>query len=363
MLIAIDLTSISYHLTGIERYALCITDKLISLDVTNKYLIFFRNEVHPLFIGRIDGNRVKSIVLKGDRKLIFLQYTLMNSLRKCNADKFLFFAYPSPFLLNKKGIINTIHDVSAWDSPNEAQTLNKYYFRVMYRHAAKISERIITVSNFSKQRISCILGYPKSNISVINSAVYDGLSNQDNISFDSIRNEYRLPKKYILTLSTLEPRKNIRLLLDVFSEISDKIDYDLVLVGRKGWKIDELLNKYKAKNRIHITGFVKDEHIPSIYKNSMCFVFPSLYEGFGLPPVESLALGTPVISSDSSSLPEILMDRAVYFHNNSKEELSELLTNLESFVYSMPRCLNSTQKAKYNFSYAAKKVIDILKDN
>ena len=360
MLIAVDLTSLSYHLTGIERYALCVTDKLINIDLKNTYCLFFRKEVHPLFKDRIDGNRIRAIVLNGKIKLIFLQFTLMKALNNCKADKYLFFAYPSPFFFKKKGVINTIHDMSAWDSPNEAQTFNKYYFRIMYQHAAKISEKIITVSNFSKDRISCVLGYPKSNITVVNSAVYEELLKHDDISFEIIRNKYRLPKKYILTLSTLEPRKNIKLLLEVFSDISDKVDYDLVLVGRKGWKIDRILDKYAAKNRIHITGFVNDEHIPAIYKNSMCFVFPSLYEGFGLPPVEALALGSPVISSDSSSLPEILMERALYFSNNSYSELRRILLDLEHNVNYMFSSLNDFQKLNYTFETAASKVMRVI---
>ncbi len=111
--------------------------------------------------------------------------------------------------------------------------------------------------------------------------------------------------------------------MEAYDQVKDSVDYDLVLVGRKGWKMDEVLEKYGAKSRIHITGFVDDEHLSSIYKNAVCFVFPSLYEGFGLPPVEALALGTPVISSDAASLPEVLMNQATYFHSNSKKELEK----------------------------------------
>lgn len=113
---------------------------------------------------------------------------------------------------------------------------------------------------------------------MVYSAVYKGVTKDYGYSFDDVREKYQLPKQYIMTLSTLEPRKNMELLLKAFTNIQDKVDYDLVLVGRKGWKIDEVLERYNSKTRIHITGYVEDEHISVIYKNAKCFVFPSLYE-------------------------------------------------------------------------------------
>lgn len=360
MKIAIDLTSLSYHLTGIERYAMCVTDKMIDIDTVNEYILIFRNEITPLYTDRIDGERVKALVLHGDNKLLFLQVVLTKALRKIKADKYIFFAFPGPLLFKKPGIINTIHDMGAWDSADEMKTLSKYYFRMSYRHAARVSEKIITVSNFSKKRIHKILGVGDEKIEVINSAVYDEFLNRYIAPIEEIRKEYKLPEKYIMTLSTLEPRKNMIILLEAYNDIADQVDYELVLVGRKGWKMDDVLAKYETKGRIHITGFVKDEHLSAIYKNALCFVFPSLYEGFGLPPIEALALGTPVISSDAASLPEVLMEQAVYFKNNSKEDLESCLRNLESKLQDMPHTLNEYQKTSYSFSTAAKGVISLI---
>lgn len=356
MVIAIDLTSLSWHLTGIERYAMCVTDKMIDIDDENTYVLIFRNEIHSLYRDRVDDKRVKAVVLHGDNKLLFLQFTLIKALRKINADKNIFFAFPGPFLFRHRGIINTIHDMGAWDSAEEMATLSKYYFRASYRHAARVSERIITVSEFSKRRIHEILRVPKEKIEVIYSAVYDRILQGEEAPFEMVKKEYKLPDKYIMTLSTLEPRKNMKILLEAFNSIASKVDYDLVLVGRKGWKIDDVLEKYGAKERIHITGFVKDEHLSSIYINSLCFVFPSLYEGFGLPPVEALSLGVPVISSDAASLPEVLMDRAMYFKNNSLEELKTMLIDLEKRVEGKTFGLNDIQLETYSFLTAAQQV-------
>lgn len=362
MIIAIDLTSLSWHLTGIERYAMCVADKMLNLDMENTYILIFRNEIPPLFADRIDGKHIKAQVLRGENKFVFLQLTLAGALRKIKADKYLFFAFPGPMLFRRKGIINTIHDMGAWDSAEEMKLLSKYYFRISYRFAARVSEKIITVSEFSKKRIEDILGIPESKISVISSAVYDRIMQSKTVPFNEINNIYDLPQRYILTLSTLEPRKNMRILIEAYNNIADKVNYDLVLAGRKGWKIDDLLNKYGAKKRIHITGFIEDEHLAAVYKNAMCFVFPSKYEGFGLPPIEALSLGVPVISSDAAALPEVLMDSAIYFRSNSQEELETVLSELEQRIETMPHKLNDYQKHNYTFTAAGEKVLALIKD-
>lgn len=360
MKIVIDLTSLSYHMSGIERYASCMTEEMIKHDLNNKYVLIFRNEVDQRFKNYIDNNRIKAIVLKGNNKVVFLQFILPSALFRINADKYIFFAFTSPVLFRKKGIINTIHDMGAWDSADSMTLFQKLYWRFTYRISAKVSEKIITVSEFSKGRINKILKYPIDKIFVIYSAVFDEIVENIDSNFQILEKKYKLPKKYIMTLSTIEPRKNMELLLSAFSDIQDSVDYDLVLVGRKGWKMEEIIEKYNHSERIHITGFVSDEDVSIIYRNAICFVFPSLYEGFGLPPIEALSLGTPVISSDAASLPEILMDRAQYFKSNDKDNLEFILINLENELKDMPKSLNSYQKENFNFKISAKKILNVI---
>lgn len=362
MVIAIDLTSLSYHMSGIERYASCITEKMLEQDKVNQYKLIFRNSVYPTFEKFIDGKRVQSFILHGNKKVLFLQVILPWNLYKIKADRYVFFAFTSPILFRRKGIVNTIHDMGAWDSSDSMTTLQKIYWRTTYKLSAGVSERIITVSHFSMERINKILKYPKERISVIYSAVSAELTKENDCTFQSVKKKYSLPDKYIMTLSTLEPRKNMELLLSAYADIQNVVDYDLVLVGRKGWKVDKLLEQYNTKKHIHITGFVDDRHISSVYKNAICFVFPSLYEGFGLPPVEALTFGLPVISSNAASMPEILMNQAVFFQSDNKNELKDILRNLEGQIDSMPHGLNVFQTRSYNFETSAKKVISLLEN-
>lgn len=360
MKIAIDLTSLSYHMTGIERYAASMTEEMLKIDTINEYVLIFRNEVYRTFFSFIDNTRVKAEVLNGNNKVIFLQVILPISLYKIKADKYIFFAFTSPILFRRKGIINTIHDMGAWDSAEAMTLFQKLYWRTTYRASASVSEMIITVSEFSKGRVHKILRYPKERINVIYSAVYEAVTKDYGYTFRDIQHKYGLTEKYIMTLSTLEPRKNMELLLKAFSDIQDKVDYDLVLVGRKGWKMDEIIEKYNKDGRIHITGFIDDEHVSVIYRNAMCFVFPSSYEGFGLPPVEALALGTPVIASNAASISEVLRKQATFFKSNDEDALKELLLNLEDNLVNMPHELDEFQKGQYRFDVSAGKILDLL---
>ena len=363
MKILVDLTSLSYHMSGIERYAASVTEQMLEQDNENEYILVFREEVHPLFQKYKGKSKVQMKVLQGDNKLLFMQVILPLELYKLKADRYLFFAFTSPILFFRKGIYSTIHDMGPWDSGDSMSTLQKLYWRVSILVSAWVSQGLITVSNFSKGRIAAITKVSPNKINVIHSAVHQNVIDRDKVSAQETRVKYLLPDKYIMDLSTLEPRKNLQFLLEAYEGVSDQVDYDLVLVGRKGWMMDEVLAKYASKDRIHITGFVEDEYVSHIYENALCFVFPSLYEGFGLPPVEALTLGTPVLAADAASIPEVMMDRASYFKNDDLEELKDKLIHLEENLPTMATQLNDFQKENYRFETAARKVLKLIGAN
>lgn len=356
--IVIDLTSLSYHVTGIERYALCISECLLR-EADYNFILVFRNTIYPTFDKYIDGFRVSAKILRGNNKLVFNQIILPYNLYKIKADKYLFLAFTSPMLFFRKGIVSTIHDMGAWDYPRSLKLKQKIYSRIGCVIAAKSSEALLTVSEFSKKRIADILKINPDKITVAYSAISDELKKEKYPDYEVVKKKYGLPEKYIMTLSTLEPRKNLTLLIDAFISVQEKVDYDVVLVGRKGWKIDELIAKCQ-KGRIHVTGFVEDDEVITLYKNAMCFVFPTAYEGFGLPPVEALFLGTPVISSSAASMPEVLRNQAILFENGDQKALADLLLHLNDNVGIMKKNLDEFQTANYCFDVSAKKVLEVL---
>lgn len=336
MNILIDLTSLADNFSGIERFALCITKELIKDTSRNdlKYILLFKNEIHKEF--HEEKSNVRKVVIKGSNKLIFNQITLPIAIGRIRADYYFFPAFPAPFFFFNKKSVSAIHDVGCWDCPSKNKKYMTLYFKLMYWKASLGKKKVVTVSEFSKKRISEILNKNPNEIAVI----YDGLSTVfKQFEYDDEKNtraisEYNLSKNYLLCLSTVEPRKNMKLLIEAYNQLvkENKIDVDLVLAGRKGWLVDDLMSGLdeSVTKKIKFTGFVDEELLPYVYYNAGVFVFPSIYEGFGVPPIEAMSLGIPVISSDAASLPEILGNAAVYFENRNCADLKKKIIEVSN---------------------------------
>lgn len=350
MRIAIDLTSLADNFSGMERYAMSISKELIELDKEQKhtYILLFKRKVHPAFHKYKEQKNVIYKVCKGENKLLFAQILLPLHLYRIKADAYLFLAFQSPIMFRRRGIYNTIHDLTCWDCPETMRKQMELYFKLSIRNALWVSKGIITISKFTRDRIIHKFKYDKRKITL----AYCGISkvfmdyvekqpkanlpdNEEAISQNErmrnksldIRRKYHLPEQYLLCLATLEPRKNLPFLVEAYVELLEQgsVKIPLVLAGRKGWKMDEFLNKIEEdyRRKIIVTGFIEDDDLPYVYHMADCFIFPSIYEGFGMPPLEAMAVGTTVISSDAASLPEVLGKAATYFSLGDKEQLKE----------------------------------------
>lgn len=369
MRILIDLTALADNFSGIERFALSITKELISNQSRSdiEYILVFKNEVHKEFAA--EQHNVKKIIVRGKNKLVFNQLQLPLKLAAIKADYYFFPAFPAPFFFFNRNAISAIHDVGCWDCPSKNKRYMTLYFKLMYRKAALGNKRVVTVSHFSKERISKILKKNPDEIAVVYNGVSDCFVNfcYDKKQDIKAKEVYRLPEGYILCLSTLEPRKNMRLLVEAFGELikEKKIDTSLVLAGRKGWLMDDLLSNLDKEivNRIHFTGFVDDDLLPYVYRNAQVFVFPSVYEGFGVPPIEAMSMGIPVISSDAASLPEVLGNAAYYFENRNLKDLKKQIVtvmNLQEEKVDMMKKAGVEQAQLFNWKIEALKLRDTL---
>jgi len=156
----------------------------------------------------------------------------------------------------------------------------------------------------------------------------------DRHRISEVRSRLGIPidASYFLSVCTLEPRKNLRHLIAVFKQMLTQLDEKtyLVLVGAKGWHVDELLREVTGETtgRVIVTGYVSDEDLAPLYSDAIAFVYPTLYEGFGLPPLEAMQCGTPVIASHNSSLPEVVGDSGILIDAKSREELASAILRL-----------------------------------
>ena len=365
MKILFDLTALYDNFSGIERFASNIAKQFIILHPENEYVLVFKNDVNSFYLDLAGNDKIDFVVLNGKNKLLFNQVTLFNYLKKQkNIDCFYFLAFPEPILFKHKSIVTAIHDLGCWDVGNTMTLHSKLYFKMSYRKTMRCAKTIITVSEFSKNRIINIGKVESDKIKV----VYNGIDknfvkNTSMRARDKVCQKYNLPKNYILTLSTIEPRKNIKLLLMAYEKLLyENINVPLlVLAGRKGWKMENLLAGFSEKLRdsIIFTGFIDDRDISVVYSNADFFVFPSRYEGFGIPPLEAMACGVPVISSNATSLPEVLGNAAVYFRSNDVLDLVDKMKDMLNIKTEDRKLLVSKgyeQAIKYSWREEASKL-------
>jgi len=219
----------------------------------------------------------------------------------------------------------TIHDVFHLTEYAEFGALKSLYIRLLYLNAVK-SQEVITVSNFSKLEIARLLNRDER-VTVS----YNGV--ELNNSSKKFNDEIQLPDKYLLFVGNVKPHKNLIVALQAFEEVVKKNkDLYFVIVGRKGKFItndDKITNLIKGRKllskKVVFTGYIPDEYLPIVYKNALILLFPSLYEGFGLPPLEALKCGTLSILSDIPILREIYGDNGYYFDASSHLQLANLI--------------------------------------
>ncbi len=223
------------------------------------------------------------------------------------ADLYHFPNFIRPPLRRGRSVV-TIHDLSFLRFPETTERRNLSYLRKRIAATVNSADAILTGSEFSAGEIEELLEVDRVRIH----AIPDGLAEQIQLpkpeAVTRMKTRLALDRPYLLHVGTLEPRKNIPFLIEVFERLSS-FDGDLVLVGRKGWNFEPILQRIETSRRarrIRRLDYVADGDLAALYAGAELFVFPSLYEGFGFPPLEALACGTPVISAATGSLPEVL---------------------------------------------------------
>lgn len=231
----------------------------------------------------------------------------------------------------KKQIV-TIHDVVPIDHPEWLNPKFSKWYRFVVPKLTRSVSRIITISEFTKQRIIDLFDIDENKIALIPNGVGKHFTPQSVENIDHAVKQLNIPTAhYILSLGSIEPRKNLNRLLAAWEHIQDKIPTDiwLVIAGAEGKSIvfKESLIKIKPK-RIHYTGHVPDDLLPGLYSGALAFVYLSEYEGFGLPPLEAMASGTPILTGNRTALPEVVGDAGLMVNPFDIEAISDGLMQL-----------------------------------
>lgn len=344
--IAIDIRLLGKRRTGDEAVFFNLTKELLALDKERHQYLLMTDEHEPEKLAIIQGrlqcigqNNVKFVSLFGKNRFIWNLFSVPMFLMKHTVD-----IYHTQYILplyvpTRTKVVLHIHDVSFRVYKNLIGRMDRFFLSLFIPHALSRANRIVTPSLFTKNEIHAYFGTALEKIAVIPNAVGSDFFTTDHGDPALVREKYRLPERYVLSVGTLQPRKNIPLLIRAFAELRSRMsDIHLVIVGnRKGHHfdigIDQALRELHIEPFVHFPGFIEERDLPVVFRGALVFVFPSLYEGFGIPLLEAMSQRVPVVSSDIPCLREVAGDGALYFDPSSiaicQEKLYTLLTDKE----------------------------------
>lgn len=334
MHIAIDCRFI--HASGIGRYVREIVNLLIR-DNSHKFTLIIYKKDRGAW-GADKRNNVDYVKAEGIMYSVREQWEIPFKIPSCDIFWSPHYNVPILPIAAKKRVV-TIHDVNHLAFSSLLTASQKIYATSLMYVATRSSDLIITDSEFSKNEIVKYTGVSSMKIKTI----YCGFDNDNfkpaNLSIqERIAIQYNLPENFILHVGNVKPHKNISRLIQAFSKVQTSLpDVHLVILGKKDNFITGILNLQAliqglgVESKVHFTGFVDEEDLPTIYNMADVLVFPSLYEGFGFPPLEAMACGCPAVVSNVASLPEICGDAAHYIDpynvDNIAEGIYEVLSN------------------------------------
>lgn len=335
MNIAIDLRSLSSGtISGVENYILNILDSLFILDSKNHYTLFsnsFGN--NQLGDYRYVNTTLKHTKIPSKLLNLALKFNL-TSLEKLAGDfDVLFLPNLNQFSVSPTTkVILTVHDLSPVITPEFYNLKRRFWHKFLnYKKAFERANILIAVSENTKQDLIKIFKINPNKIMVIYPGLEAGHFNNNSLDADlkRVRNLYSLPGEFVLFLNTIEPRKNLSNLIKAFEQLEG--DAYLVLAGKLGWKYKSIFKQIKQSKKsakIKYIGYVAEKDKPAIIKLAKVLAYPSFYEGFGFQPLEAMSVGTPVLASQVTSVPEIVGNAGLLVNPYSVNDLTLGLTEL-----------------------------------
>ena len=324
MRIAIDARLSYYVQGGITQYTLSLIRALAAIDQEDEYVVFQRRPDPRTIVWQDNFRRVSLWTPTHhplEKYLLGLEVSLQGKIDVIHCTDFI-----PPFYYSGPSVI-TVHDLAFLLYPHFLTRRSASYYGLIDR-AVRQATHIIAVSQATKRDLIRLTGTPEHKITVIYEAaepIYYPIHDQEVLA--RIHAKYHLPEQYVLFVGTIEPRKNLPTLIRAFQGLVQryKAQADLVIVGKQGWLYDDvyrLVEELGLEERVHFLGRVPTADLPHLYNASQALVLPSYYEGFGLPPLESMACGVPVVVSNTPALSEVVGDAALRVAPEDEEGLT-----------------------------------------
>jgi len=371
MKIGIDIRMIGKKRTGDEAVFFNLVKNLAEIDQKNKYFLYtdrdpekdqeLKTEINKLNLT----NNFKVIFVKKTNRFCWNFWALPNYLRKNPVDVF-HTQYIAPFWLPKSiKLVLTIHDISFNFFPEYIKKSDLFFLKTLIPRSIRRADKIITVSESEKKNIVDFYKIPPEKVA----CAYNGVDfsrfskkySPEEIKKINIKYQI-LDTRYILYIGTLQPRKNIPAVIEALKDL----DIKLVIAGNRkarnfDKKIDETIKKNNLANKAIFPGWIEEEDKPALLQMASCFVFPSLYEGFGIPIIEAMAAETPVVCSDIPVLREIGQDAALFCEAKNSREFAENISKILTDENLRNDLIEKGKKIAQNFTWqkTAEKTLEI----
>lgn len=363
MKIGIDISQIVYG-TGVSFYTQSLVENLLKIDNKNEYRLFFsslRKNLPASFKYKTANARLKSFKIPPTllEPLFNKSHLLPIESFIGKVDVFHSSDWTQPPTRAKK--VTTIHDFGFLKYPETAHPKIKAVMERRFRWIKKEIDMVIAISQSTKKDTMEILGIPENKIKVVYEAVPEDITQVKNKqTINKIKNKYHIKGDYILSVATLEPRKNLKIIIQAFQALGIK-DLQLVIIGKSGW--DNIRMDNGIEN-VKFTGYVNRQDLAALYSGAVCLAFPSLYEGFGLPILEAMQCGCPVITSHLSSMPEVAGKAGILVDPMDIEEIGKGFYEVVSNKIKRQEMIKEgfKQVKKFSWEKTARQTLKVYED-
>jgi len=369
MLTYLDVSAAVHRRAGLGRYAESLTRALCS-HIPDELALFYNAEcgVEPLPGLEHLPTRTVALGYKPWRMLVWLGQLARLPFNRLVPNADLFHA-TEHLLLPLRGVptVLTVHDLIFRHLPEHHKALNRWYLNATMPLYCRRADHIIAVSEATRHDLVRAYDISPAKVTVIPEAADPRFVPQAPERCAAVRAKYSLPERFLLYLGTIEPRKNLTRLLHAWEPLYAVGEAPPVVIGgKRGWLADDFftaLEASPAREAIVLTGYVDEADLPALYAAAEAFVFPSLYEGFGLPPLEAMACGTPVLCSDRSSLPEVVGEAALLFDPSDEGAIAAALRSVakDAGLRTDLRERGLRRAAQFSWDRAARETLAVYK--
>jgi glycosyltransferase involved in cell wall biosynthesis len=358
------------NLEGIGRFSVEILRRMVLAHPNVEFSFLFDRPFDPKFI--FADNVTPHVLFPPARHaflfVAFFEYAMPHKLSRLKPD--IHFS-PDGYLSLRSQVpqVPVFHDLAFEHFPQDVSRLFSWHYRRYFPRYAQKAQKIITVSEFTKQDVVSHYGVDGNKIEVVHNACASFFGAADEHRKILTRHRFASDKRYFHTVGAIQPRKNLARLIEAFDQFKTHSgsDWKLLIVGRKAWNFDEVIHSYAQsphKDDIVFTGFLSDEELNEVYGASEGLVYVPLFEGFGIPIIEAMQCEVPVICSNTSSMPEVAGDAAILVNPHSMEEIANAMHSLHRNDELASTLIDKGRQQRQRFSWdvSADRVWNVLSE-